>query len=635
MLLQKILIVLFNINRAFLLKINTMGKHRTAEEFINDAKKVHGDKYDYSKAIFTRMADKVTIICPEHGAFEQRAIEHLEGSGCPKCALQKRTMTKEDFIARANIIHHSKYDYSKVVYVNTETKVCIICPEHGEFWQTPHMHLDGQGCPKCGMINSTNKRTKRVKQFITEAQKIHGNKYDYSKVEYSNNKTKVCIICPKHGEFWMTPNQHLSQKQGCPFCAGHIRKTNEEFIADAQKIHGNKYDYSKVNYINNRTNVTVTCPIHGDFNVCPDNHLAGNGCPKCAGKHRTSEELIQLLRDARGDEYDYSLVGSESMDRTYHIPIICKKHGIYRQNLYTHLSGAGCPICGNGMSNNEFILFNYIKGTLGFTDALSRVRGMLSNPAQELDIYIPSKKIAIEYDGLIWHSDKFNKVPNYHLKKTEECKSKGIRLIHIFEDEMYEHKDIVLSKIKHILGCDGELPMIMGRKCIIKNILFAEASQFLNRFHIQGSTPSTVYLGAFYDDKLVAVMSFKKEKTIWELNRFATDTSYRIPGIASKLFTYFRHNYDYTVIKSFLDRRWNIEGNTLYEKLGFEIEKIEKPDYYYVDGKKRLHKFGFRKQILSKKYNLPETMTETEMTKQLGLYKIWNCGLVKYIYKKE
>ena len=130
-------------------------------------------------------------------------------------------------------------------------------------------------------------------------------------------------------------------------------------------------------------------------------------------------------------------------------------------------------------------------------------------------------------------------------------------------------------------------------------------------------------------------MSFKKEKTIWELNRFATDTSYRIPGIASKLFTYFRHNYDYTVIKSFLDRRWNIEGNTLYEKLGFEIEKIEKPDYYYVDGKKRLHKFGFRKQILSKKYNLPETMTETEMTKQLGLYKIWNCGLVKYIYKKE
>ena len=612
-----------------------MGKHRTQEEFISDAKKIHGDKYDYSKVVFTRMKDKITIICPKHGEFEQRAIEHLSGSGCPKCVHQERTLTKEEFVKKANQIHNFKYDYTRSNYVNTETKVCIICPEHGEFWMTPHSHLSGQGCPTCGNIKGHNATRKSLEQFIQEARGVHGDKYDYSKVEYSGNKTKVCIICPEHGEFWMTPNSHLSKKQGCPYCAGHMRKTNEQFIKDARDVHGDKYDYSKVNYINNRTDIIVTCPTHGDFNVKPDNHLAGNGCPKCAGKHRTTEELLQLLKDSRGDRYDYSLASMETMDDHYCIPIICGQHGIFRQNYRMHLIGANCPVCSNGISKEEFFLFEFIKNTLGHNDTVSRVRGVLSNPLQELDIYIPSKKIAIEYDGLIWHSDKFNKDTNYHFKKTEECRQKGIRLIHIFEDEMKEHKEIVLSKIRHILGDDKNLPSIMARKCHIKEIAFSMASPFLQKYHIQGPVPSTIYLGAFYGEKLIAVMSFKKESNVWELNRFTTDISYRIPGIASKLFAYFKKHYTYIEIKSFLDRRWNLEGDTMYEKLGFKVDKIEMPDYYYIDSKKRYHKFGFRKQILHKKYNLPLSMTEKEMTESLGYYRIWNCGLVKYIYKKE
>lgn len=161
------------------------------------------------------------------------------------------------------------------------------------------------------------------------------------------------------------------------------------------------------------------------------------------------------------------------------------------------------------------------------------------------------------------------------------------------------------------------------------------ASPFLQKYHIQGPVPSTIYLGAFYGEKLIAVMSFKKESNVWELNRFTTDISYRIPGIASKLFAYFKKHYTYIEIKSFLDRRWNLEGDTMYEKLGFKVDKIEMPDYYYIDNKKRYHKFGFRKQILHKKYNLPLSMTEKEMAESLGYYRIWNCGLVKYIYKKE
>ena len=131
-------------------------------------------------------------------------------------------LTLEEFIERSVKLHNNKYDYSKVEYINNKTKVCIICPEHGEFWQTPDCHMRrGQGCPVCRYINSTKKiREKQglsTEDFVKKAIKIHGNKYDYSKVEYANNETKVCIICPEHGEFWQTPHHHIAGS-GCPIC---------------------------------------------------------------------------------------------------------------------------------------------------------------------------------------------------------------------------------------------------------------------------------------------------------------------------------------------------------------------------------------------------------------------------------
>ncbi len=124
-------------------------------------------------------------------------------------------MNTEEFINKANKVHNGKYDYSKVEYVNAKTKICIICPEHGEFWQTPNNHLSGKGCALCANENKLHLYNKSNDKFISEAQMIHNGKYDYSKVEYVNAKTKICIICPEHGEFWQTPHNHL-QGQGCP-----------------------------------------------------------------------------------------------------------------------------------------------------------------------------------------------------------------------------------------------------------------------------------------------------------------------------------------------------------------------------------------------------------------------------------
>ena len=193
------------------------GKKKSTKEFIEDAVKVHGNKYDYSKVEYINNRTKVCIICPEHGEFWQTPVHHLyRKQGCHLCTGGVNLTTKE-FIEKAKQVHGDKYDYSKVEYINNHTKVCIICPKHGEFWQTPNSHLNGNGCFDCSYIERGLKRKSSTKEFLEKAIKIHGDKYDYSKVEYVNAKTKVCIICPEHGEFWQTPNCHLNG-QGCPNC---------------------------------------------------------------------------------------------------------------------------------------------------------------------------------------------------------------------------------------------------------------------------------------------------------------------------------------------------------------------------------------------------------------------------------
>lgn len=206
--------------------------------------------------------------------------------------------TKEEFIIKSKKIHGNKYDYSKVDYVNNTMKVCMICPEHGEFYQTPKDNLNGCGCPKCALNKRRDKRRKNVNDFITEAKKVHGDKYDYSKVEYMNANTNIIIICPIHDEFKQTAHNHL-RGQGCPKCSnskkGEYQKSNtEDFIKKSKLVHGNKYDYSKVNYINNRIKVSIICPEHGDFNQKPLDHTNGCGCPECGKKFGISERKILL-----------------------------------------------------------------------------------------------------------------------------------------------------------------------------------------------------------------------------------------------------------------------------------------------------------------------------------------------------
>lgn len=262
---------------------------------------------------------------------------------------------------------------------------------------------------------------------------------------------------------------------------------------------------------------------------------------------------------------------------------------------------------------------------------------------QELDIYIPSKQCAIEFNGNKFHTEWVGgKSRQYHLNKTKLCKQKRVKLIHIFEDEFHNSKEIVFNKIAHILGIQQNLPKIYGRKCTIKEIERPIADLFLSTYHIQGFDPSTVHYGAFYGNKLIAVMSFlknKKNNNDWELTRFASDYNYICCGVGGKMFKHFIREYNPDSVKSFADRRWTVdEENNVYIQLGFKFDGYTPPDYKYynptVDKYRRFHKFGFRKKTLLKKYpdRLVPEMTETEMVKELGYDRIWDCGLIKYVW---
>ena len=253
----------------------------TTEEFIRRAKEIHGDKYDYSKTIYVRHDVNVTIICPIHGEFEMSPRGHLSGCGCRECANDDKKLSQEEFIEKAKSVHGDKYDYSKVVYMGYRSKITITCPIHGDFEQDVGGHLIGHGCPKCGLQKISVANSSDRDEFIKKAKEIHGDVYDYSKVEYKGYQSKVIIICPIHGEFEQTPEMHLAGR-GCRKCSDEKRRmTIEEFINRSNEIHCNKYDYSKSIYTGYNNNLIITCPIHGDFEQRPHNHLRGAGCPAC------------------------------------------------------------------------------------------------------------------------------------------------------------------------------------------------------------------------------------------------------------------------------------------------------------------------------------------------------------------
>ena len=418
----------------------------------------------------------------------------------------------------------------------------------------------------------------QLEEFIQICTIKHSNKYDYSKVEYVNKTTLVCIICPIHGEFYMTPRNHM-MGQGCPKCSGR-GLSKDEVLQKAKLIHGDKYDYSKVVFTKMHDKVTIICPIHGEFQQTLSKHISKKqGCPKCGVIKRSAEKLMdanvffEKAKLIHNNKYDYSDSIYQGMNHPF--SYMCPIHGKITQRPFDHLRGYGCLKCANLFSKKENELYEFLQEY--YHDVQRGNRTILNG--KEVDIYVPSKNIAIEYNGLRWHSELFNKDKWYHLNKTIECNQNGVKLLQIFEDEFINHQEIVLNKIQHILNINKTNKIkIYGRKCCVEVIDNKTAQSFLDEYHIQGFTPSTVYLGAVCNKQLIAVMAFKEEtkgSNKWELTRFASDYNFICCGLGGKLFQWFVKHYNPTEVKSFADRRWTLDKNdNLYVKLGFVLEKV-------------------------------------------------------------
>ena len=383
-----------------------------------------------------------------------------------------KKLTTLDFIEKAKLIHGNRYDYSKVDYVNSSTKVCIICHEkdengveHGEFYTTPNNHLRNRTCPKCNINNIKQKFLKSKEQFIKDAIKVHDDKYNYVNVDYNGSFKPIKIICPIHGEFEQLPHTHLNG-HGCPKCGSlkiietinKQRTSFNDFIERANKIHNNKYTYEQQEIINQHQKIKIICPIHGEFEQTINSHLVGCGCPKCSKNIKKDKTtFIEKSKIIHGDKYDYSKVEYNGVKEK--VCIICPNHGEFWQIAEHHLNGCGCPICKESSMERELRLF---LNENNIEYEIQKTFKWLGK--QRLDFYLPQYNVAIECQGIQHFSFKensklFNKntyeicVKRDNIKR-EKCDENGVKLLYYsnlgieYPYHVFENKEELLVEIK-------------------------------------------------------------------------------------------------------------------------------------------------------------------------------------------
>lgn len=358
-----------------------------------------------------------------------------------------------------------------------------------------------------------------------------------------------------------------------------------------------------------------------------------------AGMKKVNEQKTQKAYESKIEMLNsigYELLNfdHESENKIQTLQIKCNKGHIFERTTQmvtnSKFTRELCPIC-----YPPKILFNSkAEGEIAdwlstYTEVQRNNRELLKS--KELDIILPAFNVAIEYDGLYWHSDEF-KSNSYHLDKTIECEKKGHQLIHIFEDEWKNKPEIVKSRLLSLIGKNK---VIYARKCEVSEIKSQESNLFLRENHLQGSGRANVHLGIFFDKKLVGVMTFlkgdiSKKVDTWELNRFCYEKYLNIVGGASKLFKYFTNTFCPEEIITFADRRWSNQ-NSVYEHIGFEFEHSSPPNYWYymAPDLKRYHRYSLRKKPTE-----PKDISESVLRKAEGYLRIYDCGSHKYRWKK-
>lgn len=507
-------------------------------------------------------------------------------------------------------------------YIDSSTPIKYICNK-GHYYQVSwNKWKSGRRCPYC----TANGRVRVVDvNYIKSEMSKEG--YTLISKVYKDCATKLECLCPKDHLVYISWDAWKSKSTRCPECSGN-KKLNFEYVKSQFELE----DYKLLSdcYINARSKLRYKCPKGHKHSITWDSWNVGARCPLCSGKAKLTIELVKRSFESEG----YNLLTKVYTNRCQKLDYICPnghKHNVAWGNWNY---GQRCPYCSNcGVSIGEKALVDSLK-SLGIF-VIENDRKLIA--PYELDIVIPSKNIAIEYCGLYWHSELNGKDKMYHKNKLDMCEAKGIRLITVFEDEWELNKDIVISRLKTILGISKNT--VYARKCIIKEITGKEAKDFCNEHHLQGyGFGSSIKLGAFNAGDLVSVMTFSKLivgkgsasiDSAWELYRFCSKKDYSVVGVASKLLKYFERSYKISEVVAYADRRWS--NGDIYNKLGFSFSHITKPNYWYFKGtKKRIHRFSKRKIQYE-----PTHISEWRLRQDESWNRVWDCGNLKFIKKLE
>lgn len=608
-----------------------MARSFTWEKRLEQFNKVHGDYYRYEKPDCPpRSLLKIRIECPKHGWFSQTIKKHVSGQGCAKCGTErrgkKRRLSQEEFVRRSIETHSGFYSYDKAVYKGIEKPVTVTCPTHGDFVTTPATHMSGHLCPDCALEKATYSNSEIIEQF----RQIHGDTYDYSQVDYKGLRIPVTITCKVHGPFQQQPANH--KKGGkCPYCTG-IKVYWPDFVKNCHKTHGGKYTYPEQKLDNVSQKVRIICPIHGEFEQVASEHQYKYGCPECGGTRKlTQDEILESFKEAHGDRFDYSQV--EYIDGKTPVKIICKEHGVFHQSPYQHKKGhVGCKLCTSKISREEKVLVSFLEMLVGKGEVEGSNRNLIA--PLELDIVLPSYKIAIEYNGLYWHSD-MQRSNRFHIRKTELCREVGYRLVHIWQDDWMtsRKRKIIKSFLTSMLlppDCkvsarNTEFVGLVDKKFVV---------DFLSRNHIQGRCGYTKAFGLTYRGEVVSVCTLIKRGGGWELNRYCNLLDVRVLGGLGKLTKYAAQAVS-SDLYSFCDL--SMYTGDSYEKAGYKFAGQLRPDYWYIIDNKREHKFKYRRKYLPKFLGegFRESDSEVINMRNNGYYRIFDCGKSKFVYNRS
>ena len=478
-------------------------------------------------------------------------------------------------------------------------------------------------------------------EWINQARLKYGDKFDYSKVEYSNSKAKVTITCPVHGDFEQTPSRHIQSQHGCSYCGIHAdkksppnKKSTNEWMTDIESVHGDTYSYPKFNPKNAHDSISIQCKHHGLFNQKLYSHVDGHGCPSCAATHKNNsrdytnhrisfDEFLNRARLIHGDKYSYDM--SDWFGIGKKIKITCPDHGEFYQipSNHTHKGNMnGCPKCSNsGPSRAECEIFNMVK--LVCSDAIQSDREQLDG--LELDIYIPSSKLAIEYNGTYWHSEQY-KDKKYHQEKFLKCREKGIQLFQIWE---HDFVDPVKRRIIWSMLCVklGLAKRVFARKTTLRECGFKVVKAFYNANHLQGvgqCHSNQIHHVLEFEGDIVMAMSVDPNKNY--ITRVCSVMNTVVVGGASKLFKTLNKDTEYTTYGS------NDLGGRLTHYQNAK-QSMTEPRYFWWKTGEMIQRKTVQKHQLSTVYPDYDGSSEVTWMQSIGYVRVFDSGNTKLTFK--